>query len=403
MSKMIRSLAAGSASREKGAADSALQAFLMSADGFDSLCVNGYTSMISSPDVAAAVTVIADVISSATIHLMRNTEGGDVRVKNELSKFMDIKPYSLGTRKTFISWIVEYMLTQGDGNACVLPVTRNGYLEDLVPMPGASFQGEESGATYSIYWRGQKFSPNEVLHFVLIPDLNSPWLGRGIRIQLKDVLKNLRQSAATTNSFLTDKWKPSVIVKVDALADEFSSQAGRQKLLESYVATQGVGQPWVIPADLMDVVTVKPLSLSDLALNDSVTLDKRAVAAAIGVPPFTIGVGEYDQNEFNGFIRRRAIPIATGIAQELTKKLLISPDMFFRINTRKLYAYSYEQLAKVGDDQYVRGIMTGNEVRDWLDLSPKKGLDELVMLENYIPAGMIGDQKKLTKEGQVNA
>ena len=380
-------------------ADSALQAFLLCGDDWGSLGVRGYGTLLDSPDVAAAVSAIATPISVATIHLMKNTNGGDTRMKNELSKFMDIHPYSLGTRMSFMDWIVTTMLTVGDGNSYVLPMTRGGYLEDLIPMPGAYARGVENNSSYVVCWQGREFRPDEVLHFILRPDQRMPWMGRGVRMQLKDVLQNLRQSAATTNSFLSDKWKPSVIVKVDALSDEFSSPEGRQKLLDSYIKGQAAGEPWVIPADLMDVTTVKPLSLADLAISDTVELDKRAVAAAFGVPPFCLGVGSYDREEYNNFIRKTVLPIANGIAQELTKKLLISPEMYFRFNDRKLYAYTLEELAKVGDDQYVKGVMTGNEVRDWLGLSPKEGLDELVMLENYIPRGMSGDQKKLNQEG----
>lgn len=371
-----------------------LEAAFLSFD--ESLAVRGYRTLLESPDVAACVDVIADVVSNATIHLMRNTASGDVRVKNELSKFMDIHPYSLGTRSSFISWIVTNLVTEG--NACVLPMYRSGYLDDLIPMPDADYLPQDGGTRYEVRWNNRIFQPDEVLHFVRRPNSKYPWLGRGIKLQLKDVLQNLKQSAATTNSFMADKWKPSVVVKVDALADEFSSKDGRRKLLEEYIEGQEAGEPWVIPADLMDVVQVKPLSLADLAISDNVELDKRAVAAAFGVPPFLIGVGSYDQDEYNNFIRRTITPLANSIAQELTKKLLLSPEMYFRISDRKLYAYTLTELAQVADDQYIRGLMTGNEARDWLNLPPMDGLDELVILENYIPRGMIADQKKLHQE-----
>lgn len=361
----------------------------------DTLAVPGYTRLIDSPDVLAAIGGLADIISNATIQLMRNTDDGDVRVRNQLARFMDISPWRHGTRKDLISWIVWTMLTTSTGSAFLLPHTERGLLSELEPMPGAYALSDDNGLTYYVMWQGRRYAADSVLHFKRWPDPAQPWQGIGLRISLRDVTANLRQAAATKKGFMSDKWKPSVIVKVDALADEFADEAGRKRLVGQYMSGSSAGEPWVIPAELMEVQQVKPLSLTDLAIKDSVELDKREVASLVGVTPYMVGVGSYSDAEHNHMIRTTAVTISNIICQELTRKLLISEEMYFQMSTRRLYSYTLQELASVADDQYIRGLMDGNEARDWLGLSPRKGLNELVILENYIPRGMIGNQKKL--------
>lgn len=368
-------------------------------ENFDSLKSEGYISLSQSPEVVTAVNTIGRLVGAMTIHLMKNTDRGDVREINGLSRVVDIAPNKNMTRFNFITWIVNTMYLDGGGNAVVLPKTRKGYLDSLNPVPAALVSYIADGIfDYSIYISGMRYDPADLLHFVLNPNAYYPWMGDGYRFSLIDVANNLKQAMVTEKGFMSSKWKPSLIVKVDALTDEFASKEGRNKLLESYVKSGEAGEPWLIPAEQFDVQTVKPLTLSDLALAEFVKLDKQTVAAILGIPPFVLGVGEFKRDAWNSFINTTIMPLAENIQQELTRKLLYSPEYYFRFNSRSLYNYDLKDLASVADDQYVRGIMTGNEVRDWLSLEPMEGLDELVILENYIPIDKIADQKKLIQE-----
>lgn len=369
--------------------------YLVSDEAWETLCVQGYTNLAHNPEIITAVNKIATLIASMTIHLMENTDKGDVRIKDELSRKIDINPYSYGTRQTFMQVVIRNMLLEGNGNAVVLPVTERGLLRDLIPVDPAQVSFRQEGYGYRVLISGAPYTPDEVLHFIANPDPHQPWKGQGYKVPLRDVAANLKQAAATEKGFMESKWKPSIIVKVDGMTDEFSSPDGRRKLLESYLDTDHAGEPWLIPAEQFEIEQVKPLSLSDLAIADVVELDKRTVASILGVPPFVLGIGDFRAEAWNNFISTTIMPIAKGIEQELTKKLLLSPKRYFRFNTRSLYTYDITQLSQVATDLYVRGIMTGNEVRDWTGQSPKEGLDDLVILENYIPRGMIGDQSKL--------
>ena len=368
--------------------------------GFDSLCLDGYTRLSECPEIVTAVNTIARLIGSMTIHLMENTERGDVRVRSELSELVDIRPNRYMTRSALIQWLVKTLYLDGHGNAVIFPRTERGILRELIPVPAAYVAYVPTGLWgYVIEINGRQYDPATFLHFTINPGSFYPWMGEGFQVSLQDIAANLREATKTTRGFMKSEYKPSLIVKVDAM-EGMDTPEGRSKILREFVSNTEAGEPWVVPAEQVDVKEVRPLTLSDLALADFVKLDKETVAAVLGVPPFVLGVGEFKKDWWNSFVNTEIMPVAQMIQQVLTRGLVEDPRQFFRFNSRSLLNYSMEELVKAGAEMVDRMALRRNEWRDWMGLPPDADMDELLALENYIPANRLGDQKKLTGGGE---
>jgi len=366
------------------------------------LSASGYTRLSDCPEIQTACLRLAELVASMTIYLMENTKEGDKRVVNELSRMVDIRPNRTMTRAHWMTINVMNMLLHGHGNAICVPHTKNGLLESLEPISPSRVSLRAVGNSYRDYRvliDGLPHDPEELMHFVYNPDPTYPWEGRGVTVTLRDIAQNLKQAQKTENAFMASEWKPSIIVKVDALTQEFSSPEGREKLLESYVKPAKTGQPWLIPAEQFQVEQVRPLSLSDLAIKDTVELDKRTVASVVGVPPYLLGIGAFNRDEWNNFVQTKVRSIALNIQQEMTRCLLINPAWYFQLNFWSLIDYDLNQVSRVLLEGADRGYVNGDEWRDRMHMAPA-GLTEYKVLENYIPYDKSGEQKKLVQGGE---
>lgn len=360
-------------------------------------CPVGYTPLSEIPEVVAAARKIATLIGSATIHLMNNGKNGDERIVNALSRLVDIDPIQTMTRSTWMEGIVMTMLLYGRGNAIVQPHTYNGYIQSLEPISADRVTLQPVDGSYRYYKvliDGKAKDPSNLCHFVYNPDKTYLWKGQGVTAALTDILDNLEQARKTEKAFLKSEYKPSLAVRVDSNVKALSTPAGRSAIIEQYLKPSAQGEPWIIPGDMMDIQQIKPLSLSDLAIADGMTVNKKTIAALFGVPAWVVGVGDYIRGEWNTFIQTEIMAICKAIAAELTKKIIIRDEWYFRFNVWSLMDYDLKTVSDVllaGSD---RGFVNGDEWRDRVNMTPA-GLTDYRVLENYIPWDMAGEQSKL--------
>ena len=373
----------------------------LGSDEFDDFCqTNNYIKFDTYPDVKTCIKIYADLISSMTIHLMENTEYGDKRIHNALSRFLDIEPYKYTTRKTLIyKTVEELMLT---GNSILLPVYRHGedtnYLEQLVPTSQSDvmYNKLEDGG-YDIKHGNKIYRHDEIIHFVNNPNFAQPWYGESYKVYINDILLNLQQGQKIKSDYYTKHFKPKIVFLFNADADVSSSKEKRDELYEKWIDTKP-GQPYILPGALVDFKHFPAMSLADIALDSNTKIDKLAVANIFGVPGFMVGIGDFNKEEYNNFINTRINPIVKEMQQEMTQKLIISPNMYIKFNIDSLKVFDTDTRNQFLLSGKSLGIFSANEIRIETGYEPidKPEMNEYSMLENYIPINKIGEQNKLT-------
>ena len=360
-------------------------------------CPLGYTPLSQAPEIKAGIRRIAELMSVMPLHLLENTANGNVRRNDELSRKLDITPCRNLSRPQWITKIVRDMLESG--NSYGIPVYNGSYLDYIIPVTAGAALMPEGPDGYTVNINGVVYEPDEVLHFAYNAAPECPWDGKGLKVELQSMITALAQAKTTTQAIMENPM-PSIVVRVDNTMEDLSTPEGRKEISDRFIKSVDAGTPWILSANNFDLQQIKPLSLNDLAIKDGIEISTKQAAAVLGVPPSVLGVGSFSKEEYNNFISTRLQPLAVLIEQELTRKLLYSPSLFFRFSTRQLFSYTLEERLRYETALVDRGILSGNEVREDFGLEPVDGLDERRILENFIPYSMSGNQAKLNGGGE---
>jgi HK97 family phage portal protein len=182
---------------------------------------------------------------------------------------------------------------------------------------------------------------------------------------------------------------------------EFTTDEQREVLYDKWLKTKP-GTPYILPAQLIDVKSFPQMTLKDIAVNESAELDKKSIAAMFGLPLFLLGMDKYDEDEYNNFIDTTIAPIVKGMAQEFTKKLILSRRYYVKFNLESLKAFKTESKISMMYEGKKSGVFSANEIRIQAGYEPvdESAMNSYNILENYIPVDKIGSQEKLTNKAE---
>lgn len=302
----------------------------------------------------------------------------------------------------FRRYTTAVALTHGNGLA-IIKRGSDGSVAELQPVPADALTGEttDDGVIYRI--GSVKLDADQVLHVGCYPDyLNPCWFRSPI-----DAARQAMQLAADENGAHQALVKTGSMGKVairhpGAMSDQ-TVQAIRDAWMNMHATADGASRPLILREGMSAEKISQETSSSML---ESRRFSVQEIARAFGVPPemlFQQGGGALSsQAETARAYADGAIAAwASAWESELTRKLC-RPGEHVRIDVTPITRGNLRDQGMAFSKLVLAGIMSPNDARHYLGLTPVAGLDEPRMTMPGGASAAVGPDNE-EAEGDANA
>ena len=349
---------------------------------------NSYTPLLKNDAVYSCINYIAKLVASLSIKQYEYMEtGGKVSIYDGITRKLNDTPNEKQTRYAFIYELVSTILADGVAYAIMIPqtVTVEGEkklgIGEIILVDGVGFDGEN----YIV--DNQIIEPKDIMVF------ESSTIDVTMGSLLKSILNNLKLADETKSVFYGGAYMPNLIFKMNSESDIWSEEERTfndegapiitqpivQKIIDRFFKPKK-GDPMLIPDQLFDVEQVKPLSLKDIAINESVQLDKKRISSIFGVSAYVVGEGTFNKDEFQHDVITTITPLCVMIEKEITRKILKSPMRAFSFNVDSLLRGNVAERTALYTSLTNASAIKTNEIREREGLDWIEGGDEIIVV-----------------------
>ena len=345
------------------------------------------TAAIKLAPAYRACSMIARDIARAT----RSIQLGDEFIQD--SPFLDLlrNPHATYNGNQFFTFMMFEMMSRGSSLAVIIRDGRGDVIA-LNPVPNGQWNMEQTDGMRNVQYRvsgiSENLQPSEVLHFKLENpggwwlDGTSPWR------QCNGSVQQMQEQATTAVTVVQNLGRPRLAIKIPGRPNSATLANIKESYRLSSTGASKAGSVIVLPEN-MDLKEVNP-SVVDSDFESARRYSVDDVARLTGVPASLLA-NRHDvkystlSDEYAAYVSSALDPIAAKVSAEFSK-ILPAGELVFDFS-RVLRPGMTEQL-----NAYVAGvnagILTKNEARRAMNLSPAAGGDSVENSEPVENAGV---------------